>query len=306
MPDRLSTLKHEAEWAEFSAPTNLAQRQRAERDKEAYATALVEQQQQQLLDTIGKDQTAQNLFFRSKELGMKRELHADKLRKAEELHPLKLRSEQALERQRNAQAERTLKENALNSEIESGRHAFLAARADLLLSNPELTDEQLEDKDVELAKRFPFAMRSPETKEIIETSRAGFSKRAAAKQAAETAEASGMVPKSVTSSGVSYGPDKPEDTPKNDNQKRIDDLKDEYAKSYATRPDKKDKPDPGREAMLKRINELESQKPNPASSEAGVPSARVEGAPAKAAPATRPSRTVGGVTKYWNGSSWEG
>lgn len=75
--------RHNAEWASRFAPTNLAERYWANQKITGYRDLLQEQHAAALENRIQTDQTAQNYFFKSKELEMKEAAAAQALREGD-------------------------------------------------------------------------------------------------------------------------------------------------------------------------------------------------------------------------------
>lgn len=259
MPDRLSTLKHDAEWAEFAAPTNLAQRQRAERDKEAYAQELVAEQERQTLDRLSSDQTAQNLFFRSKELKLKSDLQQDKLRRAEEIHTLNLEKTRAQTRAADALARSRTKAEILAHDTKTrlleDEDNFATAVTDRQATGLKPGTTEWRDFVIDRSAVYPGASKLATT--LLRNAGIEMTpEEIAEKQAAMRAAVGPNATINATSGGKISVSSKAEGAPKNDTQKRIDNLKDAYAKSYD------DLPEETRAAMLNRIKELETGAPS--------------------------------------------
>lgn len=130
MPDDIpdiTTSRRNSEWADLfsGASTNLAQRQRYAQDKAVYANDLLDQQESAALDLARRDKTAQDFYFRQKDLDRRMTLdevtrgirHQQESRK-DAMLPLQIDTEKA-----RAAASEALAQSRLNKELRDARHA---------------------------------------------------------------------------------------------------------------------------------------------------------------------------------------
>jgi hypothetical protein len=204
-----SAVKRNAAWAETFGgrrPTNMAERVRESKyntDKAEYAAALVQRNEDALRSELATNKEAQDLFFRNEELKVRQAESAQKLKFNEEIHPLKLKAQQTLIRQREAQELKTTKSQELQNRMRADADLFLAERDSKLLENPNITDDELEDYDLELAKKFPYARRAEGTKEIITESQKSAARRKEESLKAKKAEEGGLVFSGISAGGNS-------------------------------------------------------------------------------------------------------
>lgn len=131
-PEFPSVLKRNADWASTfgGASTNLAQRQRYAQDQEKYAEELLGQQESTALNLAKTNATAQNFYFRQKELERKmkvdsfnRDLKHQQERRKDAMLPLEMDTEKA-----RAEAQDALVISRMNKEKRDARNAARVAQ----------------------------------------------------------------------------------------------------------------------------------------------------------------------------------
>jgi hypothetical protein len=191
VPDQapeFGVLRHNAEWAgtfgtnsDPRAPVNLATRARYRADRDAYATALVDEHARQTQQAIQTDKTRQALFFKTQQLKAQQDAAQFRMGISQEKHdaemglvPLKKEALRAQTAATLAREEAVVKQTARTAAMEAHKDQYLAKLAEMPF---DLTPEQEDEWRDAAARQFPGAAKHEMTAADVASSRKNLAAR---------------------------------------------------------------------------------------------------------------------------------